>query len=535
MSSALPGLGQDPELVGDFVVESREHLSTIEERLLTLEHEPANADAINAIFRGFHTIKGLAGFLEFASIRDLAHEVENLLGLARDNQLAITPAVVDVILEGADYLKSEIDGVEPVIRGGTPQPSTPNADLIAKVRSFALKNTQNAPEIAPKTGESAAKIDPPKAFSIRVDTTKLDYLMDMVGEMVIAQSLIRHDLTAASVSQLTRITGEVQRIAMALRMIPVGQLFARTARLVRDLSRKAGKRVELETSGDDTELDKTIAEGLADPLLHMVRNAVDHGIETPAEREAAGKNPEAKVRLGAYHQGGQIVVEVSDDGRGLNRQKILAKAIRNGLVAEGDHLSDGEVWNLIFEPGLSTAAEITDVSGRGVGMDVVRKHVQKLRGRIDIQSKAGQGTQFLIRLPLTLAIIDGLVIGVGEQRYILPIYAVREVFRPAAEALSTVQGNDEMALVRDRLLPIVRLHRKFGVKPRSEDPCEGLLVVTESETKRFCLLVDELVGKQEVVIKSLGETLKNVAGIAGGAILGDGKVGLIVDIDGLVQ
>jgi two-component system, chemotaxis family, sensor kinase CheA len=379
---------------------------------------------------------------------------------------------------------------------------------------------------------------------VRVETTKLDYLLDMVGEMVISQSLIRHNPNLEAVhdsrlqgelSQLARITGEVQRTTMSMRMIPVGQLFQRTARVVRDLSRKAGKQVELETSGDDTELDKTIAEELADPLMHMVRNAIDHGIETAESRAASGKPPAARVRLAAYHQGGQIVLEIADDGRGLDQEKILNRARQRGLIPDGTQLSESEIYHLIFEPGFSTAEKVTDISGRGVGMDVVRRHVQKLRGRIDIQSQQGAGTTFFLKLPLTLAIIEGLVVTVGQYRYIVPIFAVREMFRPKPEGLATIQGRDEMALVRGQLLPVVRLHKRFGVQPRTEDPCEGLLVVAECEGRQFCLLVDDLVGKQEVVIKSLGEALKSIAGIAGGAILGDGRVGLILDIEGIFR
>jgi two-component system chemotaxis sensor kinase CheA len=336
-------------------------------------------------------------------------------------------------------------------------------------------------------------------------------------------------------SQLAHITSEVQRTAMALRMIPISQLFHRTARVLRDLSRKAGKPVELETSGEDTELDKTIIEELADPLMHMVRNAVDHGIEPREVREAAGKSPMARVRVAACHQGGQVVVEVSDDGRGLDREAILKKARQKGFIEDGAHLSDDEVLNLIFKPGFSTADQVTDVSGRGVGMDVVRKHIQKLRGRVDIQSKTGRGATFFLRLPLTLAIIEGLVVLVGTHRYIIPLFAVKEMFRPTPDSLATVQGRDEMALVRGRLLPVVRLYRRFGVQPRSEDPCQGVLVVSECAGRPFCLLVDDLVGKQEVVIKNLGESLKNIAGIAGGAILGDGRVGLILDMDGVFR
>jgi two-component system, chemotaxis family, sensor kinase CheA len=368
--------------------------------------------------------------------------------------------------------------------------------------------------------------------------------MDMVGEMVITQSLIHHNPALSSVqnpklladlSQLARITSEVQRTTMAMRMMTVGTVFQRSSRMVRDLSRKTKKKIELQISGEETEVDKTIAEELTDPLLHMVRNACDHGVETPEERIAAGKNPVATIKLAAYHQGGQIVIEISDDGRGLDREKIMAKAVQKGLIEPNATLSEQEVFALIFEPGFSTAAQITDLSGRGVGMDVVRRNIQKLRGRIDIQSKVGQGTTFYLKLPLTLAIIEGLVVAVGPHRYIVPIFAVRELISPKPETISTVHGRNEMAIIRDHVLPVIRLARRFNVQPKSDDLCEGLLIVTEYQEQHFCLAVDEVLGKQEVVIKSLGESLKNIPGIAGGAILGDGRVGLILDLEGVFR
>jgi two-component system chemotaxis sensor kinase CheA len=287
----------------------------------------------------------------------------------------------------------------------------------------------------------------------------------------------------------------------------------------------------METQGDDIELDRTIVEELADPLMHMVRNALDHGIEEPATREAAGKSPIAHLLLRAQHRAGQVVIELTDDGRGLDRAKIIEKAIQRGLISTADGLSDADIYNLIFEPGFSTAAQVTNVSGRGVGMDVVRRHIEKLRGRIEIRSTPGQGAAFVLKLPLTLAIIDGLVVAVGQERYIVPLFAVREMFRPKPDTIWTVQGRAEMALVRGSLLPVVRLCRSFAVKPQSEDPLQCVLVVAEVEGQRFCVLVDSLLGKQEVVIKALGETFDKVQGIAGGAILGDGRVGLILDLE----
>lgn len=572
-------LAQDPELVGDFIVESREHLGSIENNMLTLDRNPEQKEAVHAVFRGFHTIKGLAGFLEFMPIRDVAHEVETLLDYARNGKLAITGSVVDVVLESVDYLKQAIAVVEASLQGDT-SPLGDNAALIGRVQRLSNGEsvvTESAPAlkhlaesiVAPPSANPTSDISKPAepetpaeaagpaatgdaqqnrkadaAAVIRVQTAKLDYLMDMIGEMVITQSLIRHSPAIGSLqssklladlSQLARITGEVQRTAMGMRMITLGQVFQRSSRLIRDLCRKQGKQVELEISGEETEVDKTIAEELTDPLLHMVRNACDHGIEGPEERIAAGKPAVAKIKLSAYHQGGQIVIEIADNGRGLAKDKILAKAVQKGLIDPNAHLSEQEIFNLIFEPGFSTAAQITDLSGRGVGMDVVRRNIQKLRGRIDIQSKVGQGTTFFLKLPLTLAIIEGLVVGVGDQRYIVPIYAVRELISPKADTISTVHGKNEMAMVRDHVLPVLRLSRRFNVKPKSEEITESLLVVTECQEQQFCLLVDEVLGKQEVVIKSLGETLKNIPGIAGGAILGDGRVGLILDLEGVFR
>jgi len=318
-------------------------------------------------------------------------------------------------------------------------------------------------------------------------------------------------------------------------MMPIGPLFQKNAKMVRDLSRRNGKQVSLELFGETTELDKSIAEELSDPLLHMIRNALDHGIETPAERALTDKPAVASLRISAEHQAGQIVISISDDGRGLDPVKIRAKAIHNKLIDENEQLTEAEIFHLIFAPGFSTAEKITDISGRGVGMDVVRQHVESLRGRIEIRSQLGQGTTFLIHLPLTLAIIEGLVIIVGEHRYIIPLYSVREMLRPTEDMLFTVQGADEIILMRGSLLPLIRLHRRFDIAPRTENICEGLLVVCEFAGKRYCLFVDDLLGRQEVVIKSLDEAFRNVRGLVGSAILGDGRIGLILDVAGIFR
>lgn len=548
---ALSEMAEDPELLGDFVVETREHLSNIEAQMLRLEQNPGEPDALNSSFRSFHTIKGLAGFLEFAEVRELAHEVETALDLARSGSLEMTAGLVTVVLESADYLNRSVTRLETRLGGGefigfeSPHP------LIAKLKHvLANRESGAAPAAAPpepvvdeSVEENAAgsKGKTRGALSVKVDTAKLDRLVDLVGELVINQSLVRHDPDLAQVSsqrlqrsfsQLSRITEEIQKATMSMRLVGLGALFQKSVRLVRDVAKKVNKTVEVETFGEDTELDRNMVEALADPMMHMIRNAVDHGIEpTVAERQKAGKPAKAMITLRAGYQGGQIVIEIADDGRGLNRDKILKKAIERGLITEASRLSDNEVFNLIFQPGFSTAEKVTDFSGRGVGMDVVRKQIEKLRGRVDIESKMGQGTTFRLRLPLTLAIIDGLVIEVGKERHVVPTYLVREMLRLTPEMVSTVEGRAEMALIRGKLVPIRRLYEWLKVEPRCRQAWEGLLVVSESQGRPYGLLVDHVLGKQEVVVKSLGPVMRHVHGVAGGGILGDGRVGLILDLE----
>ncbi|MCL4842208.1 MAG: chemotaxis protein CheA [Bryobacteraceae bacterium] len=551
---AVNPLAQDPQLIQDFLLEAREHLTNIEARLLEIEQGTTSEETINSTFRSFHTIKGLAGFLDFAVLQEVSHEVETLLDRARSGELRLTPQRVDVILAASDYLALWLGQIEASARGQqSPEPQAPD-ELVARVRQALEESGTQDPAAGPEgsameAGEASTEVRQAEgggarvaASLVKVETGKLEYLVDMVGELVIAQSMLRHnpDLEGVKtprvqrdITHLARVTAEVQKTAMAMRMVPIGQLFRRMSRLVRDLARKSGKQAELDLFGEDVELDRSIVEEIADPLVHMLRNSMDHGLEGPEERVAAGKPPVGRVRLSAWHQAGQIVIEIRDDGRGLNRDRILEKARNRGLIGIDEALSDSEVWQLIFHPGFSTAEKVTDVSGRGVGMDVVRRHVEKLRGRVEIDTTPGAGTVFLVKVPLTLAIIDGLVVHVGEDRFIVPIYSVREIFKPAPESIFTVEGRGEMALVRERLLPVVRLARRLGVPGETAASGEGLMIVGESEGMQFCLQVDRLAGKQEVVIKSLGETFRRVRGIAGGAILGDGRVGLILDMAAL--
>ena len=568
----------DADLLREFINESREHLDNIEQGVLVLENSPNDAETLNTVFRAFHTFKGGAGFLNLMPINRLAHVLESLLDMARRSEIEINAPVIEVILQGRDVLKQFVEEIDGQINGTRPVRAIeiPTAELKMQVtRLMEGDNSSEELDAAPATstaapseptgtaptstpvaaaaaGDTGTNENPTGAAAhnakavVKVDTAKLDALLDLVGEMVIAESLVSQNLNlnrdnqnaqfGRNLAQLGRITHELQRVGMSLRMVPIRGVFQKMARVARDISAKQQKKVQFVTSGEDTELDRGVVEELNDPLLHMIRNSMDHGIEAPDKRIARGKTPVGSLNLRAYHQGGNIVVEIEDDGAGLNRERILAKAVERGLVAPDATLSDEEVFSFIFAAGFSTAEKITDLSGRGVGLDVVRRNIERLRGRVDISSKAGQGTLFKITLPLTLAIIDGLIVRVGEERFILPTLSVRESFRPTADMISRIHNRAELVNVRGRLIPLLRLYEYFGIPPRTTDPTQSIVVVAQSGTSLRCLLVDALLHKQEVVIKNLNDMMvhKNRA-LAGATILGDGRVGLILDVNTLAQ
>jgi two-component system chemotaxis sensor kinase CheA len=562
----------DPELVQEFLVESREHLANVEAGMLTLEREPDNIEALNAVFRSFHTIKGLAGFMGAHAVQEIAHVTEDVLDRARSGNLALCDEIVELVLQVSDELNKCLDRARTCRLVDLPECDPSLIAAMASLAETSLRpdkretrtvapeplNAGNSSESASiATAQPAAKNAPlsetPAAAQqpqtsrknaessvVRIETAKLEYLIDMVGELVIAESVVRNNsglrtskdpLLSRNLTQLARVVQEVQKTSMSMRMVPIGSLFRKMSRLIRDLARKSGKSVELITVGDDVELDRSIVEDLADPMVHMIRNAVDHGLELPQERAAAAKPPMGTVRLKAMHDAGDIVIELSDDGRGMDPARILAKARRQGLVGQHDTPDEDTIFRMIFEAGFSTAEKVTDMSGRGVGMDVVKKQIQKLRGRIAIRSVLGQGCSFVLRLPLTLAIIDGLVVGVGAQRFILPVFAVREMFSPKPGTFVTLENRAEAALYRDKLLPVIRLSRLF--ETANDDRQDGVLIVTEARDQLYCIAVDQLIGKQEVVIKTLGKAFREIPAISGGAILGDGRVGLIIDVNSL--
>ena len=402
-----------------------------------------------------------------------------------------------------------------------------------------------APATTPKAAATARPAPASKdGGSIRVATEKIDQLINLVGELVITQSMLEqtaraldpvtNELLLSGLSELERNTRHLQEAVMSTRMLPVDFVFSRFPRVVRDTATRLGKQVALQTSGEGAELDKGVIEKIVDPLNHIVRNAIDHGIEMPAEREAAGKPAQASIRLSAWHQGGHIAIQVSDDGKGLNRDKILSKARDAGMNLP-DNLPDSEVWQLIFAPGLSTAAEVTDISGRGVGMDVVRRNIQSLGGTVDIESQADVGTRVTIRLPLTLAILDGMSVRVGEEIYILPLNSVVESLQPQLGDVKSMAGSARLMQVRGEFLPLLSLRELFGVAGQDLPLDQGIVVIAEAEGRQVALIVDELVGQQQVVIKSLERNYRRVSGISGATILGDGRVALILDVGEVIR
>ncbi|MFY3746440.1 chemotaxis protein CheA [Anaeromyxobacter sp. Red801] len=582
------------ELIGDFLEEGLDGLARADETLLAVERDGPHPDRTNALFRVFHTIKGVAGFLELGEIVSLAHTAETLLDHVRSGRAALAGETFDVTFEATAALRSLLERLREAVDAradllpdarvpglvariaavsaaaeaaseaageGTTPAIAAAADLAAgpvAVAAPAAANPPPRPAPAPPTPApapapaaepeaSAAPTPPPHGGgqlreTVKVDLERVDSMVEMIGELIIVESMVVHapELAAVaslrlrnSLNQMTKISRDLQNVAMRMRMVPVRGAFQKMARLVRDLSRRTGKDVILETSGEDTEMDRSMVERIEDPLVHLVRNALDHGIEPEAERLAAGKAARSVLRLAAYHEGGSIVVELTDDGRGLQRDRILRKARERGLVGDGQELSDAEVHGLVFLPGFSTAAKVTEISGRGVGMDVVKRNVEGMRGRVTVASRAGGGTTFRLVLPLTLAIIDGMLVSCGGETYILPSLSIVESLRPADDTIRRAAGRGEVIDVRGEILPLLRLHRLLGARERAAGTDDLRVVVVEGLGRKVGLVVDEVVTQQQVVIKPLGSGLGDTDFLSGAAILSDGRVGLILNVDRL--
>ena len=618
---------------GVFFDESDEHLQDMEQLLMTLDVDNPDPEELNSIFRAAHSIKGGSGIFGFDALMNLTHVMENLLDKARNQEIQVTAAIVDIFLQTLDVLKDtlsaykeqaeppqdQIDASIKVLEETLARASGQTADDLQEnvqkdtpavsddIEGFgffdddegeaqtAISETKSediegfgffddedessqskhqaektsdeatvdegfgfyAPETLPVKPdvEQAAQSVPkqpivkpvkpkPKAAakeaaSIRVDTTKIDAMVNLVGELVITQSMLSNvgqevegqigERLQLAIDELQRNTREIQESVMSMRMLPVNMTFNRFPRVVRDLSSKLGKKVDLVIQGGNTEIDKSLIEKLVDPLTHLVRNSIDHGVESPEKRLASGKSENGTVILSAEQKGSSIIIGIIDDGAGLNKERILEKAMQNGLPVSPD-MPDSEVWQLIFQAGFSTAAEVTDVSGRGVGMDVVRRNIESIGGRIEIESSQGEGSAFYIHLPLTLAIVDGMCVSVGDQIFVIPLLNVIESFQPTKSQVKTL-GNDKVLWIRDQYWPLVSLTQLMQVDNGVIEPTKGIVVLLESSKKRYGVLVDSLVGQQQVVIKSLEQHYKKVAGIAGATIMGDGKVAMILDAD----
>ncbi|OQY25602.1 MAG: chemotaxis protein CheA [Desulfobacteraceae bacterium 4572_35.2] len=580
------------EMVERFIQEGDELLEASEQGLLSWEKEPASPEFVAAIFRSIHSFKGNSGFFGYGNLEALSHQIENVLDIVKSGGSFATENPFDTLLHAVDALKEgvaalgangkdQIDELaahvealkalpapkigEVLVEKGVVSQQCVNEALALQKKPLGdvlvdmgkasaeqvdqalssqseVKKQPPAPAAKPKAKAKAATV---KKQDIRVDLDKLDNLINLIGELVIAENMLIHnpDLDGLELEsfnkaaqQMGKLVRELQEMAMIIRMIPVSGLFRRMIRLVHDLSVKSGKKVDLKLTGEATEVDKTVVETITDPLVHILRNSMDHGLEPPEERLAAGKSETGTVELNACHEEGEVWITLKDDGRGLNKEKILEKAIQNGLVeGDGSDLSDRVIYNMIFQPGFSTAEKITDISGRGVGMDVVKQNLEKIKGKVDVDSVPGQGTTIKLRIPLTLAIIDGMLVRVGDARCIVPILSIKEAFRPQPDALTITPDSEELVRVRENFFPVVRLHEMLDVQPDHSKLEDGILIVLEYQDRSICLMVDEILGQQQTVIKGLSEYVGNVRGCSGCTILGNGDVSLILDVGNLVE
>ena len=577
----IPEIQITPEMREKFVEESLDLLDVSEETLLKMEHGDDSEEAVHEAFRAIHSFKGNCGFFGLEEFEKISHKVENKLECLLERTLLPEKHLITLILDIVDLLRNELakyqqTGIPEAIPGVSgildlldeikaEEPKTVTTKVAEVVEhkkqedevKTVLKEKKPQPKVEEKVGEKVEKVKeakkPAKAKSvkairqdIRVDLAKLDTLINLVGELVIAEAMVvrnpaifdlEDENLERAIHHLNRISSDLQDIAMSVRMVPLATTFRKMTRLVYDLSNKAGKKVDLELIGEETEVDKTVIESIGDPLVHIIRNAVDHGLESPEDRVQNNKPETGHVTIQASHEGGEVLIIIKDDGRGLRRDKILNKALERGLISEDgiDDMVDEEVFSLIFEPGFSTADQITDISGRGVGMDVVKKNIEKLKGRIEVKSAEGLGTTFILHIPLTLAIIDGMLIKVGDASYTIPLLSIRESLRPTEDMITVTPSGQEILRVREEMIPVLRLHNIYNVKPKCDSLIDGLVVIVESGLDVVALLVDELLGQQQTVVKPLSSYLSGAKAVSGCTILGTGEVSLILDIPSLIS
>lgn len=556
---------QDQDVIREFLVESHENLSRLDQELVELETRPQDAPLLASIFRTIHTIKGTCGFFAFSTLERITHEAETLLSQLRDGKRKLTPSLISLILETVDATRKVLAAIE-----ATGEEGPDRFEDIAERLRLAAQSAADAedqrdtdsgaacrmePQSAaassemtegPKTDESVIKSSAVADANIRVGVGLLDKLMDLVGELVLTRNQIlqfnteREDAALNTTSQrLNLITTELQEGVMKTRMQPIGMVWNKLPRVVRDMAVSLGKHIRLEMDGADTELDRTIIEAIKDPLVHLVRNSCDHGVEPPEARTRAGKPPEGRLTLRAYHEGGQVNIEIGDDGAGIDVARVKKKAVEKGLLRpeQAEKLSDREALNLIFLPGFSTAQTVTNVSGRGVGMDVVKSNIEKIGGVVDVFSRPGEGSTVKLKIPLTLAIIPGLVITSGGERFVIPQVSLLELIRLEGDStekhIEQVHGTPVYRR-RGSLLPITYLNQVLGLKPAERAEAVSI-VVLQAEDRQFGLVVDGINDTQEIVVKPLGKQLKGLTEYAGATIMGDGRVALILDVLGIGQ
>lgn len=589
---------QELELVVEFLHESEEAVATVDQTLLEIEQLGPDAERVNRLFRAFHTLKGVASFLRLKQIVELAHTTETMLDSVRSGRLSAETGVVDLVFDATTLLRSLLEAVKTALEEHSPLRKTDGVtDLVTRIRTTTLGNVPHGSVLPARPGTKLGEIllengaisekqltvaldqqketgrrlgeqlmsqgtVPAKVVAqalrgqnnnsarttrtrevLKVDLERVDCLVETIGELVIVESMVNNAPEVVALpahlrnylGQFSKLTRELQELGMCMRMVPLRAEFQKMARMVRDLTRRSSKQVRIELRGESTEMDRSMVEQIADPLVHLIRNAVDHGIEPPNDRLAQGKSETGTIVLSAAHEGGSIVIELADDGRGINRERVIQKAVSQGLIAEGALLSDSQVYDLLFMPGFSTAAAVTEISGRGVGMDVVKRNIEAIRGRIITLSTPGRGTTFRLVLPLTLAIIDGMVIRCGRERFIVPTLNIIESLRPTSDMLFSIAGKNEHILVRGHPLPLMRLGRILDLPETELNPENALAVIVESMHTQVALLVDEVIMKHQVVIKTLSAELDVDKLFAGAAILSNGRVGLILNIDSIVE
>jgi two-component system, chemotaxis family, sensor kinase CheA len=582
------------DMVERFVAECADLADGAERVALGLEQASDKIESVNGIFRAIHTIKGNSGFFGYAYLERLCMDFEALLDGARKGSVPQGEGFINSLIGRIDALRAAISELRIVVpeaaspgtaerKGDTPLEAQPEAnrgtayqpigEILVDMGAAKEEDVLQALEMQErplgeilvangnlKTGDLTKALDLQKwqikqaergpvediqRKDIRVDTTKLDKLFDLVGELITAEAIVLNSSDLAglklddfskSFAGLNKISREIQETTMMIRMIPLEGLFQKMTRLVRDLSRKSAKPVDFHVTGQDTEMDKNVIEQISDPLVHIIRNAIDHGLESPERRVASGKSASGNIYLDAKYAGSEIWISIKEDGAGLNREQILAKAAEKGMI-KGDPaaLQDKDVWAFIFEPGFSTSATVTEVSGRGVGMDVVKKNLERIRGKVDIRTAPDEGTEFTLKIPLTMAIIEGITVRAGRNYYSIPLGDILEFFKASSSQLTVAEGGEITVALRGSVMPLVRLGEVFKIPDAILDPTEGIVIVVRSGGHKACLLIDEVVGNQQIVVKSLSEFLGKVEGISGCSILGDGTVSFIIDTGKLLS